>query len=96
MLVSMTASSEQDLPRNIDFLYSKNRLKRGHLAGQVQSDRRGHPALDGDRLPDAGADGFGQFALLAGRGRAVMPASHAERRPRSVGRYPHSWGCAPV
>lgn len=26
VLVSMTTSSEQDLPRNIDFLYSKNRL----------------------------------------------------------------------
>ncbi len=26
VLISMTASSSEDLPRNIEFLYSKNRL----------------------------------------------------------------------
>jgi len=59
VIVSMTTSSEQDLPRHLEFLSSKNRPNEGRLARQVPGDRDRQPGADSDQVPHARADGPG-------------------------------------
>ena len=61
--VSMTTSSEDDLPRHIEFLFSKNRLNVAISRARCLAHRGREPGAAGVGA-DAGADGAGQHAVL--------------------------------
>ena len=66
VIVSMTTSSEQDLPRHIEFLYSKNRLNVAISRAKCLAIVIANPALMAIKCSTPRADGAGEYAVLAG------------------------------
>ena len=65
-IVSMTTSSEEDLPRHLEFLFSKNRLNVAISRAQVPEYRRRESQAAGCAVQDAGGDRVGEYVVLGG------------------------------
>ena len=73
VIVSMTTSSGEDLPRNMAFLFSKNRLNVAISRARCLALVVASPKLAGGQVLDAGADGAGEYAVL---GEGVPVTTH--------------------
>ena len=72
VIISMATSSGEYLPRNIEFLYSKNRFNVAVSRARSLAVLVASPKLLEVELRDAGADGAGEYdVLVRGGGDAV-------------------------
>ena len=63
---SMASSSGDEIPRGLEFLFSRNRLNVGDLTGQSDGGARVQPAPAGGAVQNGGADAAREWSLRAG------------------------------
>ena len=64
VLVSMTTSTAEDVSRGLEFLYSRNRLNVGDIAGASFGDGGGESGAVGGALQYYRSDEVGEYVVL--------------------------------